>query len=183
MNKFRPIAARMVFIIGLFLASLGIAFLLGTMTDDISRFSVLLSFLFVIIGALCAALANKQNKQPVYIFFACFLILVGLFLFFSALQIIPITLARGWPLLSVFAGLALLPAGWRHYRTFRYNYFIPALAFVILGCVLLIFSLKMVSFSFKVFIINWWPLLLVLTGILLVLLSLGPGHGNRDDVP
>jgi len=182
MNKFRRIAARMVFIIGLFLASLGIAFLLGTMTD-ISRLSVLLSFLFVIIGALCAALANKQNKRTVYIFFACFLILVGLFLFFSSLGIVPVALARYWPLLSVFAGLALLPAGWGHYRAFRYNYLIPALAFVILGCVLLVFSLKMVSFSFKVFIINWWPLLLVLAGILLVLLSLGSGHGNRDDVP
>jgi len=173
----------MVFIIGLFLASLGIAFLLGAMTDEISRLSVLLSFLFVIIGALCAALAMKQGKRTIYIFFACFLILVGLFLFFSALRLIPITLARGWPLLSVFAGLALLPAGWLHYRAFRYKYFIPALAFVILGCVLLVFSLKIVSFSFKVFIIDWWPLLLVLAGILLVLLSLGSGHGNRDDNP
>jgi len=183
MDKSRRIAARIVFIIGLFIASLGIAFLLGSMTDEISRLSVLLSFLFIIIGALCAALATRQDKRTIHIFFACFLILVGLFLFFSSLGIIPITLAQGWPLLSVFAGLALLPAGWGHYRAFRYTYLIPALAFVILGCVLLIFSLKIVSFSFKAFIINWWPLLLVLAGILLVLLSLGHGHGNRDDAP
>jgi hypothetical protein len=180
MDKFRRIAAHIVFAAGIVLMSLGIAFLLGTMTG-ISRLSVLSSFLFVIIGALCAALAIKWNKQTIYLFFASFFILVGLFLFLSAMSIIPITLAQGWPLLSVFAGLALFPAGWRHYRKFRYNYLIPSLAFVILGCILLVFSLKIVSFSFKTFIINWWPLLLALAGILLILLSVS--SGNRDDAP
>jgi hypothetical protein len=117
----------------------------------------------------------------VYLFFASFFILMGLFLFLSALKIIPITLAQGWPLLSVFAGLALLPTGWRHYRAIRYRYLIPSLAFVGLGCVLLVFSFKVVSFSFKLFIINWWPLLIVLTGIILVLLSLSSRSRNGDE--
>lgn len=180
MNQFRRIAVHLVFAAGLVLMSLGIAFLLGTMTG-ISRLSVLGSFLFVIIGALCAALAIKWKKQTIYLFFASFFILVGLFLFLSALRIIPVSLIQGWPLLSVFAGLALFPAGWHHYRALRYHYLIPSLAFVILGCALLVFSLKMVSFSFKLFIINWWPLLLALTGILLILLSVS--SKNRDDVP
>jgi len=179
MNQFRRIAAHLVFAVGLVLMSFGIAFLLGTMTG-ISRLSVLGSFLFVIIGALCATLAIKWNKQTIYLFFASFFILVGLFLFLSTLRIIPITLSHGWPLLSVFAGLALFPAGWRHYRALSYRYLIPSLAFVVLGCTLLIFSLKIVSFSFRVFIINWWPLLLALAGILLILLSVS--SKNRNDV-
>jgi hypothetical protein len=182
MHQNRRIAAHCVFIAGLLLMILGITFLLGTMTG-ISRLSVLWSFLFVIIGALCAVLAIKLNKRTFYLFFASFFILMGLFLFFSALRIIPITLAQGWPLLSVFAGLALLPAGWRHYRAIRYRYLIPSAAFVALGCMLLVFSFKVVSFSFKRFIINWWPLLIVLTGIVLVLLSLSSGSGNRDEIP
>jgi hypothetical protein len=180
MNRLHRIAARLVFAIGLVLMTLGIAFLLGTMTG-ISRLSVLGSFLFVIIGALFAVLAIKWNKQTIYLFFASFFILVGLFLFLSTMSIIPITFPQGWPLLSVFAGLALLPAGWRHYRRLRYSYLIPSLAFVILGCILLIFSLKIVSFSFKVFIIDWWPLLLALTGIILILHSVS--SGNRNDPP
>ncbi|MDR1306966.1 MAG: hypothetical protein LBK74_05290 [Treponema sp.] len=182
MHQNRRITAHIAFITGLLLMILGIAFLLGTMTG-ISRLSVLWSFLFVIIGALCAVLAIKLNKRTLYLFFASFFILMGLFLFLSALQIIPITLAQGWPLISVFAGLALLPAGWRHYRTIHYRYLIPSVAFAALGCVLLVFSFKVVSFSFKRFIINWWPLLIVLTGIILILLSLSSRSRNGDEIP
>jgi len=178
MYRFRRFAAHTVFIAGLILMMLGIIFLLGTMTG-ISRLSVLWSFLFVIVGALCAVFAIKLNKRVAYLFFASFFILVGSFLFLSALKIIPITLIQGWPLLSVFAGLALLPAGWRHYRAVSYRYLIPSVAFVILGCILLVFSFKVAPFSFRRFIINWWPLLLVISGIILVLLSLGSkGNGK-----
>ena len=184
MRQYRHIAAHIVFITGFFFMILGISFLLGTMTG-ISRLSVLRSFLFVIIGALCAVFAIKLNKRAVYLFLASFFILIGCFLFLSALRIIPFTLAQGWPLLSVFAGLALLPAGWRHYRAIRNHYLIPSLAFIILGCLLLIFSFKVAPFSFRRFIINWWPLLLVVTGIILVLLSLGSGGktSNGDKAP
>jgi hypothetical protein len=110
---------------------------------------------------------------------------MGSFLFLSAMKIIPFSLKEGWPLLSVFAGLALLPAGWRHYRSIRYRYLIPAAGFVALGCILLVFSFRVAPFSFKRFIITWWPLVLVVAGILLVLLSLvsKAKTGNGDDVP
>ena len=163
---------------------LGITFLLGTITG-ISRLSILNSFLFVIIGAFCAVLAIRLNLRSTYLFFAAFFILMGSFLFLSAMQIIPVSLSQGWPLLSIFGGLALLPAGWRRYRAFRYRYLIPSLAFVTLGCTLLVFSFKMVPFSFRRFIIDWWPLLLIVAGIVLVLLSLGskgtekPGNGDE----
>ncbi|MDR2312949.1 MAG: hypothetical protein LBE02_00255 [Spirochaetaceae bacterium] len=181
MRQTRRITAHIIFIAGLFLMLLGIGFLLGTMTG-ISRLSVLWPSLFVIIGAFCAVLAIKLNKRTLYLFFATFFILIGLFLFLSALKIIPITLIQGWPLLSVFSGLALLPAGLRYYRAFRYKYLIPSLAFVVLGCTLLVFSFKVVSFSFKRFVVNWWPLLIVLGGIILILLSFSSGSGDRDEV-
>ena len=183
MSKSYRVAAHIVFITGLLLMSFGVAFLLGTMAG-ISRLSVLWSFLIVIIGALFAVFAIKLDKRSVYLFFAAFFILMGSFLFLSALQIIPFTISEGWPLLSVFAGLALLPARWRHYRTVSYRYLIPSLAFILLGCILLVFSFKMAPFSFKRFIITWWPLLLVIAGIILVLLSLSSKGKSRngDDV-
>ena len=186
MYKFRRITAYIVLIVGLSCMILGIAFLLGTITG-ISRFSILMSFLLVIIGAFFAVLAIKLDKRSTYLFFATFLILLGSFLFLSAMQIIPVSLSEGWPLVSVFGGLALLPAGWRRYRAFLYRYVIPSLAFVTLGCTLLVFSFKMVSFSFRRFIIDWWPLLLIIAGIVLVLLSLGSKGkekpGNGDEFP
>jgi hypothetical protein len=186
MRQIRHVAAHIVFFIGLSFMILGIIFLLGTIAGT-SRLSILWSFLFIIIGALCAVFAIKLNKRALYLFFASFFILIGNFLFLSALQIIPFSLAQGWPLLSVFAGLAMLPAGWRHYHKVSNRYLIPSLAFVILGSILLIFSFKVAPFSFRRFIINWWPLLLVVTGIVLILLSLSSKRngktGNGEDVP
>ena len=183
MYKNRRVAAHIVFVSGVIFMIIGISFLLGTMAG-ISRLSVLRSSFFIIIGALLAVFAIKLNKRAVYLFIASFFILLGSFLFLSTLKIIPFTLSEGWPLLSVFAGLALLPAGWRNYRSIRYRYLIPSLAFVVLGCILLIFSFKVAPFSFKRFIITWWPLLFVITGIILLLLSLSSRGktGSGDDV-
>jgi hypothetical protein len=102
--------------------------------------------------------------------------LVGFFLFLSALRIIPVAFSKAWPLISVFSGLALFPAGWHRYGTLRSRYVVPSIAFVLLGCVLLIFSFGIVPFSFSQFIIQWWPLLVVLTGLILVLISLSTNH-------
>ena len=174
---FRRIAAWAVFSIGFFLMLLGLIFLLGSVAG-VSRFSVFMSFLFLVIGALFAVLAIKLNKQAFYLFFAAFFLMAGFFIFLSALGLIPRSIFfRAWPLASVFSGLALLPAGWRHYGAFRSKFVVPSIAFLILGSVLLIFSFRLVTFSFKQFILEWWPLFVVLLGIVLVLGSLG----SRDD--
>jgi len=151
---------------------LGISFLLGVL-EGASRISVFVAFLLVLAGALCAMFAIKLDKQPSYLFFASVFMMTGLFLFLSALGIINMPIPRSWPLLSVFSGLALLPMGWRRHGALRKRYIVSSCAFVILGCVLLVFSLQMVPFSFRRFMQDWWPLLLLFGGLTLVLISLG----------
>jgi hypothetical protein len=168
----RRTVARFVFIIGLLLMLLGSGFLLGNLTG-ISRISVLTSFLVVIIGCLFAFLAIKLNKRVIYLFFAAFFLQLGFFLFLSALAILPLPVSKSWPLISVFCGIALFPAGWRRFGTLRAAYVVPSIAFVLLGSLFLIFSLDLVTFSFRQFMLNWWPLLIVLAGLVLVLVSLG----------
>jgi hypothetical protein len=180
--RFQKITARFIFIFGLLCMFLGCGFLLGTLAET-SETSVLGSFFFVIIGSGCAFLAIKLNKRSLYLFLATFFLLVGFFLFLSALKIIPFIFAKGWPILSVFAGLALIPAGWHHYGKIRPWYVVPSVAFIILGCMLLIFSLDVVSFSFKQFMLDRWPLLLVLAGLILVLISLGTKGRPEDTRP
>lgn len=158
---------------------LGIAFLLGTITG-ISGISVMGAFFFVILGSGCAVLAIKLNKRSLYLFFAGFFMLLGFFLFLSALKIIPVSLSQAWPLFSVFSGLALFPAGWHRYGAFRNRYVVPSIAFVLLGSVLLVFSFNIVPFSFAQFILNWWPLLVVLVGLLMVLISLSTKSHSED---
>ena len=167
----RKYIAKIVFVIGLFLMIMGITFLLGSV-EGTSRISVFLAFLFVVIGAFCAILAIRLNKRSSYLFFASFFMMAGIFLLLSALGIITLPFSHAWPLLSIFSGLALLPAGWRRYGGFNSRYFVSSCAFVALGCILLVFSLHMVPFSFRQFIYTWWPHIFVLGGITLVLTSL-----------
>ena len=156
---------------------LGISFLLGSLEKS-SRTSVFLAFLLVVSGAFCAIFALKLNKRSSYLFFATLFIMAGIFLLLLSLGIIDLPVSRSWPLLSVFSGLALLPVGWRRSGGFNPRYFVSSCAFVALGCVLLVFSLHIVPFSFRQFIYTWWPLLLVLGGATLVLTSLAARNGG-----
>jgi hypothetical protein len=175
----RRSTARLVFIAGLLLMFLGSAFLFGFLTG-ISRISVLISFMFVIAGSLFAFLAIRLNKRSLYLFFAAFFLLVGFFLFLFSLKIIPVSFSQAWPLISVFSGIALIPAGWHRYGAFSSRYVVPSVAFIVLGSVLMVFSFRMVPFSFAQFILNWWPLLVVLAGLTLVLVSLGTKNGTGE---
>jgi hypothetical protein len=167
----RRTAARLVFIIGLLLMFLGSAFLIGSLVA-ISRTSILISFLFIILGIGGAVLAIKLNKRSVYLFFAALFLQVGLFLFLAALRVLPVPFSQAWPLLSVFSGVALLPTGWHRHGVFRIRYVVSSAAFIMLGSVMLVFSLDLVSFSLSRFVKDWWPLLVVLAGFILVLISL-----------
>ena len=177
----RRIAAWAIFIIGFSLMLLGLIFLFGFLAG-ISHFSAFLAFLLVAVGSLFAIIAIMFNKQPSYLFFALFFFLVGLYSFLSVLGIIPrFIFFRAWPLISVFSGMALLTAGWYNYRNFRSKFVVPSCVFLFLGLTLLIFSFRLVTFSFQQFILNWWPLLIILVGIILLLRSLS-GKNNREKI-
>jgi hypothetical protein len=175
----RRTIARVIFFVGLILMFLGSGFLLASLAG-ISRMSAAGSFLFVILGSICAAMAIQLNKRGVYLFLAAFFLQVGFFLFFLTLRIFPLRFSESWPLLSVFAGFSLFPAGWRRFGVFRAGYVVPSIAFVILGLVFLIFSFDLVAFSFRQFMLDWWPLLVVLAGLVLVLVSFGSKSNAGD---
>ena len=168
----RRATARFVFNIGFLLMFLGSAFFIGSLME-ISRVSILVSFLLLILGINCAIFAIKLNRRSQYLFFAALFFQTGLFFFLYTLRIIPIALSQAWPMLSIFIGVSLFPSGWHRYGKFKARYIVPSVTFVILGSVLMVFALDLVSFSFAQFIKNWWPLLIVLAGLILVLVSLG----------
>jgi hypothetical protein len=97
------------------------------------------------------------------------------------LHTIPYPFSKVWPAISIFAGTALIPAARFRTHPSLSRFVVPAIAFIILGIVLLVFSLDIVSFSFKKFILTAWPLLLLFAGVLLLLLSLYPKHEEKDD--
>ena len=169
----RRVAAWAVFIIGSFLMLLGVILLLQ-FAVGIYRVSVVFSLVFLVAGAFFIFFAIKLNRKPQYVFIASFFLMTGFFILLSVLGIIPRRiLIRSWPLISVFSGLSLLPAGRRHYNAFNRRFTIPSCVFIVLGLVFCIFSFDIVTFSFKQFVLDWWPLLIILVGITMVLVSLG----------
>jgi hypothetical protein len=147
-----------------------------------SKIAALLASCCVVLGLLSAMVAVRLHRRSRYLFFASFLMLSGVFLLLFAGGFLSLPFARLWPLLSVFAGLSLLPAGWHRYNALKARFVVPALGFSILGCSLLFFSLGVVPFSLSRFVLDWWPVLLLLAGILLVLISFG-GRSNGTEEP
>jgi len=184
----RRSTANFIFIIGCVLMFLGAAFLLESLLD-ISRVSILVSFLLLLFGTGCAVFAIKLNWRSIYLFIAALFLQAGLFLFLKTLGIIAMKLSQSWPLLSIFAGIALLPSGWHRFGVVKVVYIVPAVAFIVLGSVLMVFALDLVSFSLAQFIHEWWPLLIVLAGLTLVLLAVGtkftgeikPGENKKKE--
>ena len=159
--------------------TLGITFLLGSL-EHASIISIFFAFLLLIGGGFCAVLAIKLNKRASYLFFASLFMMAGIFIFLTALGIITLPVSRAWPLLSVFSGLALLPVGWRSHGRIHPRYLVSSCAFVFLGFVLMIFSLRIIPFSFMSFVHTWWPLLFLLGGFTLVLISMS-ARGERKE--
>jgi hypothetical protein len=175
---------RSVFFSGVSFVFLGCIFLLAAFMEA-PRAPVVLAAAFIIIGSFFAFLAVRMGRRSIWLFLATFFILVGFFLLLSSLRILPVTPLEWWPAVSIFAGLSLIPSGWHHFGAVRRSYLVPAILFIILGAVLLVFSLNIVNFSFRQFLIRWWHLLLVLAGILLTLIALGtkflPDTANPPD--
>jgi hypothetical protein len=178
----RRFVARLIFISGILLMLVGSVFLL-TAFPGTSRRSALAAFLFIIIGALFIFLVAKLNKRSLYLFAAVLFLQVGFFLLLFALEIIPLSFSQSWPVFSIFTGLAMFPSGWNRYRKLQPGYLVSSLAFVILGGILLLFSLNVVRFPFKRVILEWWPLILFLSGLILVFVSLGTKNKPEDIKP
>ncbi|MDR2793011.1 MAG: hypothetical protein LBB61_05015 [Treponema sp.] len=178
----RSIIARIIFFTGLVFVLIGFAFL-GRSQEEVSQQYIFLAFLFMLSGVGIAFFAIKLNKRALYLFFASFSILLGSFLFLSALMLFPFSFKQAWPLAAVFSGIALIPAGWRKYRRLHIKFIAPSFAFITLGAFLLIFSFRIVPFKFTQFILHWWPLIVLVTGILLILLVLGTKTAREETKP
>jgi hypothetical protein len=171
-NSGNRLRISFIFLGGLAFIFLGCTFLFFTFTQA-PRGPLGVAVISILTGSLFTFIAVKRKKKGACLFFAAFSILVGFFLFLSSLGVIPIAPRRWWPAISIFAGLSMLPAGWHHFGAVRPTYVVPAALFVILGVSLLFFSLGIVDFSLRQFMIRWWPLLLAMAGLILMLISLG----------
>lgn len=149
--------------------------------SGVAKVATIPATISLLIGVLFALFAFKLVHRLQYMFLAAFFIQLGIFLLLIILHTIPYPFSKVWPVISIFAGTALIPASRFRSNISLSRFMVPSIAFIVLGILLLIFSLDMVSFSFKQFILTAWPLLILFAGVLLLLLSLYPKHEEKDD--
>ncbi|MCX7656708.1 MAG: DUF5668 domain-containing protein [Treponemataceae bacterium] len=168
------------FWIGRLLFTLGVSFtILGSILclsilKGVSKLVVLPAAFFLIMGALFAYAAVQVTRKSGYLYFSAFCFQVGILVLGLALEIIPIPFYRLWPFLSIIAGLSFIPVIRFNKRKPVAVFLVPAITFVAIGLILLMFSFHVVDFSFRRFLLTWWPLFLLIGGLMLFLISLLP---------
>jgi len=78
------------------------------------------------------------------------------------------SLARVWPAFMLVTGISLVPYGYRKKGSARTAIVIPAVFISFLALVFFLFSLRRTGGGFVAFVRQWWPMILVVLGIALI---------------
>lgn len=150
----------------------GILFLLWTL-GFLPRFEVLWPFPVIIIGLFLLYTVIFQGKRDIYIIFGMILTLGGFFILLVNTVISEKNLVKIWPAFMLITGISLIPYGVRKKKEkYRIAILIPAVTIILLSCIFFFFSLNITGLTFQQFVSIWWPVLIMILGIALILLFL-----------
>lgn len=122
----------------------------------------------IIFGALSFYFALiKYHHAPLF-FFGLYLCLAATLFLFVSSGFLPVGWDRLWPSGVILCGICLiLTCLFRHHRLLS-AYIVPGLILILLGAFFLLFSLDIITMSFREFVTRWWPIFLIIAGLLLV---------------
>ncbi|AEE16304.1 LiaI-LiaF-like domain-containing protein [Treponema brennaborense] len=166
------LAAGLVFLIG------GIFLLIVFAADIHIHFFALRSLFALLFGGLILYRTLTKTKKSWLLFTGLFLCLTGCVLLLSDSNIFSYTISDLWPVIVICGGLSLGTAGFYRTKYPRPVFLVPAAAIIVLGAVFLLFSLDVIVQPFSEVAARWWPSMLILMGIGLVVLFFSR---SRDD--
>lgn len=163
-----------------FLFALSGALLLLHTTGFLTAYRALWPVLPFVLGTALLYFGFTHAGQDGYVFLGMFLALAGAVFLLMNTVLSTVGLARIWPLFMTVAGVSLFVYG--HTKkdpASRTSLQIPAATIMVLSGVFLGFSLDIVETDFYRFVWNWWPVLLVVFGVALIIVH----FGRRRPVP
>jgi len=119
-------------------------------------------------GCLILYLGATRRLAAAWLFAGTAFLLSGILLFIQGF--LGWSIFSYWPFFMVIIGLSILTPGYRRYRHARAAYLVPAFSFVFLGASFLLFSFDVIHFSFRRFFTEWWPVFLIASGLVLLVL-------------
>lgn len=125
-------------------------------------------FIILLVGIVMLYLGVAVTRNDRFLFLGILFVLQGIVFLLKDTGIIHFRFREIWPTLMISCGIALFPAGLYRVKRIRAIYLFPAIMLVLFGGAFLLFSMHVFPFTFVQFIVKWWPLFIVLTGVLLV---------------
>ena len=165
-------------LVGLGLLLTGGALLLVT-TGVLTIGTLILPLLLLVVGVLLFWRAILPSGRDSNAFAGTVLALTGGFWVLWESTLPAVTVSTIWPVFMTIVGVALVVYGKIKGDEYRLTLIIPGIAIVILSAVFMLFSLDVVEVSLAWVAAVWWPLLLVVIGLMvLVLRSDGASHAS-----
>lgn len=138
------------------------------------RLAALWPILLTLVGmALLYTVLVRRRGPESYVFLGMILALGGVVLFLMNTVLSAVSMERIWPIFMSVTGLSLFGYGMKKRGDARISLTIPGISIFLLSLVFLPFSLGFVAQSFNLFVAQWWPILLVLLGVVLIGIYIG----------
>ncbi|HBP08754.1 MULTISPECIES: hypothetical protein [unclassified Treponema] len=122
------------------------------------------------------------RKRSLYIALGFMLVFDSIFFALLNIEFLHLNLKELWPVIVINAGLAFIVSDLFIYKKIRTVFLFPSVALFVLGIIFLLFSLHVFHISFAKFISVFWPIVLFVLGILLILVY-GVQRINSEEFP
>jgi len=157
-------------ILGVFIFIIGSIFLLWRL-EFLPSFNALWPLPLIIVGLFILYMVFFHNYREIYIILGMVLSLGGLFFLLVNTVLTEKGLGKIWPAFMLITGVSLLPYAFRKKKErYKIAIIIPSISIIILSCIFFLFSLDIMKLTFHDFVSLWWPVLIMILGISLVIL-------------
>ncbi len=124
---------------------------------------------WLLLGVYCLYHEFTHEKNVFGLFTGFFSLVIGIVVMVSGAGSPLFTFKQLWPVLVIGFGICFFSAGLISRRKFYAFFTIPSVILILLGIVFLLFSFDIITVSFTQFAARWWPVLLIIAGLALVI--------------
>jgi len=168
----------------IFFGSLVLLWTLGYFPEPGTLLFTILIIPIIATGLLLLYLVFIKRKSTQLILPGMILLLCGIFFLLYNTVIPEKNFGRIWPALMDIAGLSLIPYAFKRKKKARIGLLISAITLIVLSLIFFPFSLKLTDTGFAEFALKWWPVIIIVIGVIITAIYLiykRPGKSVRDD--
>ena len=153
---------------GIFFILIGISLLLWR-TGYLSLLGSILPAVVACFGVFLLYMVFARGASNIYVIPAALVILLGVFLIMKKKILPEGGIEKIWPLFMTAAGASLMVFAFRLKGSSRIKLLVPSISLVLLSMLFLPFSLGVARRNFIEFVVTWWPVLILLLGVISII--------------